>query len=109
MKKLSGEIGNALLNSYILYSCDKKWESGYSLMNTGKKILLASWSPGSFYPIMNDLLRHKMLDKRKATGLRVKYEYRTTSEGRKYLKEISGHFENKELREFFRALMANNF
>jgi DNA-binding PadR family transcriptional regulator len=109
MKKLSGVIGNALLNAYILYSCNGKWESGYAIMNSGKKALLTTWSAGSFYPIMKSLMSHGMLTKRKAGGQRVKYEYRTTAEGRKYLALVAGYMQNPITRTFMRALLADDF
>lgn len=109
MEKLSGVIGNALLNAWILRSCNDRWQSGYALMNSGRKALLTTWSAGSFYPILKSLLKHGMLSKRTAGGQRVKYEYRTTAEGRRYLRLVAGYMRNPELRSFMRALLSDDF
>ena len=105
MRKMSTTIGKALTGAYILYSCKGGPKTGYRLMHDAREIVLAAWSPGSFYPVVDALLKNGMLTKTRLKGRRVTYAYRTTKEGRAYLKRISGYFRDRRLREFFSYLM----
>ena len=105
MRKMSTTIGKALTSAYILYSCRDEPKSGYRLLLEGKEMLLANWSPGSFYPVVNMLLKNGMLVRTREGGKRVAYAYRATKEGVAYLKQVSGYFQERKLREFFSYLM----
>ncbi len=111
MRKLSSTIGRALTSAYILYSCRHTPKSGYRLMRDAKDMVLAAWSAGSFYPIINGLLKEGMLTKKKAKGAsrRLTYEYAMTAAGKKYLRKISGYFKNPQLRSFMVALIEGDF
>lgn len=105
MSKLVTSIGQSLISGYVLYSCDKEWQTGYKLMKDGKDAFLTRWSPGSFYPLLNNLYKKKMLNKRKTKSNRITYEYKTTNEGKKYLKNISNYFKNEIITDYITYLM----
>ncbi len=108
-KRMPQAIGKALLNSYIIYRCSKIWPSGYRLMSEGRDILLATWSPGSFYPAISALVEEGMLIRRKSPSKRLTYEYHTTPKGIEYLKYISKYFSHQEVRVFLTALLEGSF
>jgi DNA-binding PadR family transcriptional regulator len=102
---ISSTIGKGIMSAYILYQCSRAPMSGYAIMRKSRDALMASWSAGSFYPMINGLCKNGMLNKVKTGGKRLAYEYTTTAKGRAYLSQISSYFKDRETRAFFEFMM----
>ncbi|VVC04429.1 Uncharacterised protein [Candidatus Bilamarchaeum dharawalense] len=101
-------LGKKLTTAFVLHMCSKNWVSGYGIMKKGKQFG-ASWSSGSFYPILLKLMDQNLIVRRDVRGRRLAYEYGTTPTGLGYLKNVSKELETEELRSFFTALLSDYY